>query len=108
MALSSQQKNEDWMNTKWRPAMGWMYMCVCITDFILFPILWSVLQFWENSPSNDAFRQWEPLTLQGAGLFHMAMGAVLGIAVWSRGQEKIANMQTPTPSTVSPEKKEFI
>jgi hypothetical protein len=69
-----------------------MYMTVCITDFILFPVLWSMLQFWETSPANDAFRQWEPLTLQGAGLFHMAMGAVLGIAAWSRGQEKIAGV----------------
>ncbi|MFN9957295.1 MAG: hypothetical protein ACK55I_29675, partial [bacterium] len=27
------------MNRKWRPAMGWTYMAVCICDFILFPIL---------------------------------------------------------------------
>jgi hypothetical protein len=26
-ALSaSEQKKEDWMNSKWRPMMGWMYM----------------------------------------------------------------------------------
>ena len=87
---SSKKANEDWMNTKWRPAMGWMYMIVCVFDFILFPILWAVVQFWETSAANDAFRQWQPLTLQGAGLFHMAMGAVLGIAAWSRGKEKIA------------------
>jgi hypothetical protein len=30
------------------------------------------------------------LTLQGAGLFHMAMGAILGIAVYGRTQEKMA------------------
>jgi hypothetical protein len=80
---------EDWMQKKWRPMMGWMYMTVCIFDFILFPILWASVQFWETQAANDAFRQWEPLTLQGAGLFHMAMGAVLGIAAYSRGQEKI-------------------
>jgi hypothetical protein len=34
--------------------------------------------------------QWQPLTLQGAGLFHIAMGAVLGIAAMGRTQEKIA------------------
>lgn len=87
---SSKKTNEDWMNTKWRPAMGWMYMTICIFDFILFPILWATIQFWETSAVNDAFRQWQPLTLQGAGLFHMAMGAVLGIAAYSRGKEKIA------------------
>jgi hypothetical protein len=83
--------NKDWMNRKWRPAMGWMYMAVCITDFILFPILWAIVQFWETQAANDAFRQWQPLTLQGAGLFHIAMGAVLGIAAYGRTKEKIEN-----------------
>jgi hypothetical protein len=81
--------NDSWINNKWRPAMGWMYMVVCIFDFILFPILWAVVQFWEVMPENDAFRQWSPLTLQGAGLFHMAMGAVLGITAYGRSKEKI-------------------
>lgn len=94
------EKKEDWMEKKWRPAMGWMYMCVCAFDFIGFPILWSVIQFWEVMPENDAFRQWNPLTLQGAGLFHVAMGAVLGVTAWSRGQEKMASINNPSP--VSP------
>ena len=84
-----EKKKEDWMNNKWRPAMGWMYMVVCVFDFILAPILWAVVQFWETSAVNDAFRQWQPLTLQGAGLFHMAMGAVLGLTAWGRTQEKL-------------------
>jgi hypothetical protein len=33
--------------------------------------------------------QWSPITLQGAGLFHMAMGAILGIAAYGRTQEKL-------------------
>jgi hypothetical protein len=33
--------------------------------------------------------QWQPITLQGAGLFHIAMGAVLGLAAWGRTQEKL-------------------
>jgi hypothetical protein len=85
----SEQAKDDWMNTKWRPAMGWMYMGVCIFDFVLAPVLWSVIQFWETESANDAFRQWQPMTLQGAGLFHMAMGAVLGLAAWGRTQEKL-------------------
>ena len=83
---------EDWMTKKWRPMMAVMYMCVCTFDFILAPILWAIVQFWETQAANDAFRQWNPLTLQGAGLFHMAMGAVLGITAWSRGQEKLAGV----------------
>ena len=80
---------EDWMNRKLRPAMGWMYMTVCITDFIIYPVLWAIFQ---SINGVSPIKPWEPLTLQGAGLFHMAMGAVLGIAAWSRGQEKIIAM----------------
>jgi len=92
-----EQAQEDWITKKWRPMMAMMYMCVCACDFILFPIMWTIVQFWENEAVNDAFRQWAPLTLQGGGLFHMAMGAVLGISAWSRGQEKMAGAATTPP-----------
>jgi Holin of 3TMs, for gene-transfer release len=83
--VTSEQKKEDWMNSKWRPMMGWMYMLVCMFDMIVFPILWSLLQTVTHTP----ITQWNPLTLQGAGLFHIAMGAVLGIAAFGRTQEKL-------------------
>jgi hypothetical protein len=95
---ASELKKEDWMNSKWRPAMGWMYMLTCITDFVLFPILWSLLQTVMKQP----ITQWQPLTLQGAGLFHIAMGAVLGLAAWGRTQEKLGganNGGVQTPAT---------
>ncbi len=78
--------NEHWINRKWRPSMGWMYLTVCIFDFIIFPILWSILQAAFHGNVGDP---WQPLTLQGAGLFHIAMGAVLGIAVYGRTKEKV-------------------
>ena len=40
----SEKKKEDWMNSKWRPMMGWMYMGVCIFDFVVTPVLWSLTQ----------------------------------------------------------------
>jgi hypothetical protein len=83
----SEKKKEDWMNSKWRPMMGWMYMATCTADFILFPVLWSLLQ---AVMKVQQMTQWQPLTLQGAGLFHIAMGAVLGIAAMGRTQEKLA------------------
>jgi hypothetical protein len=94
---ASEKKKEDWMNSKWRPMMGWMYMVVCTMDMVVFPILWSLLQTLTHSP----ITQWNPLTLQGAGLFHIAMGAVLGIAAFGRTQEKLSGAnnggaQTPT------------
>lgn len=83
----SEKKKEDWMNNKWRPAMGWLYMLVCLCDFVLFPVLWSLLHAIMHSAN---MTQWQPLTLQGAGLFHIAMGAILGIAALGRTQEKLA------------------
>ena len=86
MAKKVQQEKEDWMNSKWRPMMGWMYMVVCSFDFVIAPILWSLLQSFSQGSVQT---QWQPLTLQGAGLFHIAMGAVLGIAAYGRTQEKL-------------------
>ena len=82
----SEKKKEDWMNSKWRPMMGWSYMLTCIADFVIFPVLWSVLQSISKGQVNV---QWQPITLQGAGLYHIAMGAVLGIAAYGRTQEKL-------------------
>lgn len=93
------KEQESWLQKKWRPMMAMMYMCVCAADFILFPIMFTTVQFWETQAANDAFRQWAPLTLQGGGLFHMAMGAVLGITAWSRGQEKMAGVANQPVAT---------
>ena len=82
----SEKKKEDWMNAKWRPMMGWIYMLTCVTDFILFPILWSILQAALKQPVSA----WQPITLQGAGLFHLSMGAIIGVAAFGRTQEKLA------------------
>jgi len=81
--------DEDWMTKKWRPAMAIMYMTACLFDFVFFPIMFTIVQFWEISAANDAFRQWAPITLQGGGLFHVAMGAVLGVSAYGRTQEKL-------------------
>jgi len=78
--------NTDWINKKWRPFMGWIYMLTCTMDFIVFPVLWSLLQAMSKG---SVTMQWQPLTLQGAGLYHIAMGAVLGIAAYGRTKEKI-------------------
>jgi len=100
----SEKKKEDWMNSKWRPMMGWMYMLVCTADFVVFPVLWSLVQ---AIGEGRVEMQWNPITLQGAGLFHMAMGAILGIAAFGRTQEKIAGANNggiappPAPMSVS-------
>ena len=84
-------KTETWFNNKWRPAMGWTYMITCIMDFIVFPVAWSALQAFLC----QSITQWNTLTLQGAGLYHMAMGAVVGVTAWQRSQEKMAQNIQP-------------
>jgi hypothetical protein len=79
----------DWINKKMRPMMGWIYMLTCTCDFVIFPILWSLLQ---ALSAGQVTSQWQPLTLQGAGLYHIAMGAVLGIAAYGRTKEKVAGV----------------
>jgi hypothetical protein len=102
----AEKKEEDWMQRKWRPLMAMMYMFCCLCDFALFPILFTIVQFWEMQAANDAFRQWVPITLQGGGLFHVAMGGVLGVSAYGRTQEKLSgaaqNVITPTLDSTVP------
>ena len=90
--------DDDWMTRKWRPMMAIMYMFCCLADFFIFPIMFTVVQFWETQAANDAFRQWIPITLQGGGLFHVAMGAVLGVSAYGRTQEKLNGATTGAPT----------
>lgn len=79
------EKKETWIDNRWRPAMGWMYFAVCITDFMLFPILQPLFQAIIGMPVSP----WKPLTLENGGVFHVAMGAIVGVTAWSRGKEKM-------------------
>jgi hypothetical protein len=77
---------EEWFNRKWRPAMAWTYMAICIFDFIVGPVFFNLLQYFTLAQQLD---MWSPLTLQGSGLIHLAFGAILGISAWTRGNEKV-------------------
>ena len=88
--VAHSKESEDWINKKWRPVMGWIYMLTCTADFVVFPVLWSLLQALSKGQVTN---QWQPLTLQGAGLYHIAMGAVLGIAAYGRTKEKLESKQ---------------
>jgi hypothetical protein len=90
----AQIKSENWMASKWRPMMAMTYMIICLCDFVLFPILWTIVQFWETQDVNDAFREWNSLTLQSGGFIHITFMAILGISAWTRGQEKIENIKS--------------
>ncbi len=87
---AAEKKTEDWMTTKWRPLMAVTYMATIWFDFIVGPILFNVLQYFNPG---QAISSYIPITLQGGGLYHISMGAILGIAAWTRGKEKIATIE---------------
>ena len=86
MIDDTESSMEHWVKTHWRPMMGWTYMLTCVFDFIIFPILWSLFQ---AKLGITAIQPWDPLTLKSSGLFHIAMGGVLGITSYGRTQEKL-------------------
>ena len=83
---------EDWMTKKWRPMMAMMYMICCVCDFVIFPIMFTGVQFSAQYHTSNSLLQWVPITLNGGGLFHVAMGAVLGVTAYGRTREKVAGV----------------
>jgi heme/copper-type cytochrome/quinol oxidase subunit 2 len=73
---------------KWTYLMGLTYMIVNIADFVVFPIMYTIVQFWEAEAANDAFRQWVPLTLTNGGFIHIAFAAILGISAFNKEEKK--------------------
>lgn len=103
--VSPDSKVEYITKTYWRPVMAWIYMAICIFDFILMPLYTlrktvspeqaveialkmpekdraMVLQIYSKSFS------YNPMTLGEGGFIHIAFGAILGVAAWTRGREK--------------------
>ena len=76
---------DGYLKELWRPLMAWNYAIIVLFDFMLGPILLGIYSVTTHQP----YIQWQPLTIQGGGMFHIAMGAVIGVSAWSRGQEKI-------------------
>jgi len=67
--------------------MGWQYLLVCLADFFLFPICAWIFAYITKTP----YVAWAPLTVTGAGTYHIAMGAIVSVTSYSKSKEKIAN-----------------
>ncbi len=76
---------ESWLKTYWRPAMAWQYFMVCMFDFILFPLIHQAYLYLTKVP----YVAWEPITMSLGGMYHISMAAIIGIAAWTRGQERL-------------------
>ena len=84
------KKKESWLKAAWRPALAWSYVVICLFDFIIGPIIYNMLQFY--NPGQDV-AMWQAITLQGGGLYHLSMGAIIGISSHGRTQEKLKGVQ---------------
>ena len=82
-----EKEKEDFMSSKWRPMMAISYMAICLFDFMVGPILYNILQFMNPGQHLD---MWQAVTLQGGGLYHLSMGAIIGITAFGRTKEKLA------------------
>jgi hypothetical protein len=87
-----EKTSEHWMKAYWRPAMGWLYMLICLFDFVIAPVLSMLMPiFLKGLGANTVtYTQWQSLTLANGGLIHLAFGAILGVTAWGRTQEKNA------------------
>ena len=89
-------EKEAWITKYWRPMMAWQYFVVCICDFIIFP---SFAMYYAHKIGDN----WklEPLTLTAGGFYHIAMGLIIGVSAYTRGQENL--LRTKLFATLSPE-----
>lgn len=93
-------EDEPWLMRFWRPMMAWQYFVVCICDFIVFP---SVAMYYASKYGVAENFKWEPITLTAGGFYHIAMGIIVGVAAYSRGQENLlrtrlfAGLNPPPP-----------
>ena len=63
--------------------MAMQYMLVCLTDFVLFPIGWTI--FHPNS-----LVQYIPITLGQSGFYHISMMAIVGVTAWGKTKENLS------------------
>lgn len=91
------EKENSWIKHYWRPFMAYQYLAVCVFDFIVFPLLTMFASKLLGTP----YVQWEPLTLKESGFYHLSMGAIIGVAAWTRGQEKIQSLWNGNTDTTT-------
>lgn len=69
--------------------MAVQYFIICMFDFMVAPIGLTTY----TAIRDIDYIVWHPLTLEGGGLYHISMGAILGITAWTRGQEKVETIR---------------
>ena len=105
------EPKEAWFVKYWRPAAAWVYLTICVFDFMVMPIyhihvqgsmdhIWDLSMRLRPEDQLQAVVQltrkssWEPITLAESGMFHISFGAILGVAAWTRGRVQEARVRT--------------
>jgi hypothetical protein len=81
---------DNYFQSHWRPFLAMTYIIIILFDFVVGPIMWSLLQTYSNVA---IMTPWTSLTLESGGLLHVSLGSVLGIAAFTRGKEKITRLE---------------
>lgn len=102
-----------WLAENWRSLAFLIYGAICLFDFIIMPGIYQTfnhhldpqavvnlaLKFTDPSIQAEIIKTfgtkitWVPLTMDSGAAFHYAFGVILGAASWTRGKEKIAQIQ---------------
>ncbi len=94
--ILTEQNENHWIKTFWRPLVAMSYIIICIFDFLIFPAIQIILPIiYHIFGLQMVYTPWVPLTLSQNGLFHAAMGGIIGVSAWSRGQEKLEQIKNP-------------
>lgn len=83
---------DTWLKESWRPMMAMTYMFICLYDFVIADALRLYLLS-HGIVDPTLLTAWTAQTLTNGGMFHFAMGAILGATAWTRGQEKIRRVE---------------
>jgi hypothetical protein len=116
-------QEEKWIVKYWRPCAAWIYLSICVFDFVLMPIytartnlkLEQVIQVTKELREEDRLaaittllkkNNWEPLTVAESGMLHLSFGAILGVAAYTRGrvqEAQVKNNNTPVEYNDQPQ-----
>lgn len=106
------KKDNTWYQRTWLPFAAFAYIIICIFDFVIMPLYVTahnsrieneVFRSLEGkdaaafadamAKTNQATRQWNPITLLGAGMFHLSFGALLTGGAVTRGFAKKSEIE---------------
>jgi len=111
--MTKKSTDSAWYQKTWLPFAAATYIIICIFDFMIMPVyvtahnsrienaVFARLEDDKSAAafadglvkSNQAARQWNPLTLLGGGMFHLAFGALLTGGAVTRGIAKKSEVE---------------